>query len=118
MAQESPSNGSSGLVKLLNQLNTPALVIVMMMSGGNWFATKSGNDFNASEINRATREIHSLYDKLMEYERRQTVMMENQRGILESNSTQLHNQNQMLENQRLILGTMEKNQEKTLQKIQ
>ena len=94
---EQQSSGSNGLVKLLNQLNTPALIIVMMMSGGNFWATKSGNDFNAEEIARATKEIHQLYDKLMDYERRQTEMLENQRKLLEGNSRQLNNQSEMLQ---------------------
>ena len=67
-------NNSGGIAKLLNQLNLPALVLVLLLSGTNLLETKSGNDFNAHEIERATAEIHELYPKLNEAIRNQADM--------------------------------------------
>ena len=69
------------LAKLLNQLNLPALVLILVMQGGNLWETKIGNDFNAEEFVRATKEIHQLYEKLSDYEKRQTLMLEMLRNL-------------------------------------
>lgn len=70
------SNGTTGLAKLLNQLNLPTLVLILLMQGGNLWETKSGNQFNAAELERAIREVHDLYPKLEEAIRRQQRMQE------------------------------------------
>lgn len=57
-------------------INWATVVLVVVTGGGNWLQTKAGNDFNAQEIERATREIHDLYPKLQEAIDRQKRMQE------------------------------------------
>lgn len=80
MAQQAPENGgssgNSGMAKLLSQLNLPTLVAVLVMSGGNLWETRSGNDFNAKELERAIEEIHQLYPRLNEAIERQKRMQD------------------------------------------
>lgn len=96
-------NGSQGLAKLLNQLNLPTLALILLLQGSNLWETKSGNNFNAAEMDRAIREVHQLYEKLMDYEKRQTITME-------SNTQQLRNQGEMLDNQRKVLDILQTQQ--------
>lgn len=83
---EQHGNSTSALAKLLNQLNLPTIGMIVLMGGGNWLQTKAGADFNAQEIERATREIHDLYPRLQE-------AIERQKKIQET----LDNQGRMLE---------------------
>lgn len=71
--QNSKTNALAGL---LNKLDLPTIGMIVLMGGGNWLTTKAGNDFNAQEIERATREIHDLYPKLQEAIDRQKQMQE------------------------------------------
>lgn len=57
-------------------LNWATVVLVAITGGGNLWATKAGNDFNAQEIERATREIHDLYPRLTEAIDRQKRIQE------------------------------------------
>lgn len=59
-------NQTAGLAKLLNQLNLPTLMAILVATGGNWWETKVGNDLNVREIERAIEEVHQLYPKLNE----------------------------------------------------
>ena len=96
-----PPNGVSALLTTLasgdNFSKLIMMGLILISGGGNFWETRSGNQFNSQEIERATREIHQLYDKLMDYERRQTEMLENQRKLLESYSRQLNNQTEILQ---------------------
>lgn len=83
-------------------INWATVVLVVVTGGGNWLQTKTSNDFNAQEIQRATNEIHDLYPKLME-------ALRNQQTMLASDSKELQNQGLILENQRRILELLQKN---------
>ena len=62
---------TNGITKVLNQLNLPTLVLVLLLSGTNLLETKNSADFNAQEIARAVAEIHELYPRLNEAIRNQ-----------------------------------------------
>ena len=96
MEDPEQKNGSTALAKLLNQLNVPTLAAIMLMGGGNFFATKTTSDEQRADILKAVREIHELHDALDDFEKRQKTM-------LDGNANLLRNQNQMLENQTRIL---------------
>lgn len=70
------NNKTNALAGLLNKLDLPTLGLIVLMGGGNWLQTKAGNDFNAQEIERATREIHDLYPRLSEAIERQKKIQE------------------------------------------
>jgi hypothetical protein len=82
MANAQPTQGSNGgkLLALATGGDTwvklATLVLIAISGGGNFLATKSTADFNASEIERATREIHELYPKIEEALKRQQRMQE------------------------------------------
>ena len=116
---QGPSKPPNGISALLNTLasgdNFSKLImmgLIVLSGGANWLETQSGNQSNMQEIKRAITEVHELYYKLMDYERRQTVMMDNLRQILDGNSRQLSNQTDMLENQHLILQAVKTTQDK------
>ena len=96
MEDPEQKNGSTALAKLLNQLNVPTLAAIMLMGGGNFFATKTTSDEQRADTLKAVREIHELHDALDDFEKRQKTM-------LDGNANLLRNQNQMLENQTRIL---------------
>ena len=98
-SEQSAANGTSGagaLAKLLGQLNLPTLSLIVLMGGGNLWATKSVSEEQRLDIFRAVRQIHELHDALEQFEGRQ-------KQSLEGNAVLLRNQIQMLDNQTRML---------------
>lgn len=60
-----------GLGSTDNLVKLATIGLIAISGGGNWLATKEGNDFNATEIRRATQEIHELYGLLGQAAERQ-----------------------------------------------
>jgi ABC-type phosphate transport system auxiliary subunit len=82
--EDKNNNGSTVLAKLLNQLNLPTLAMILLMGGGNLFQGAQSSQENHREIDRAIQEVHQLYEKLDETERRQLKALANQQEILEA----------------------------------
>jgi ABC-type phosphate transport system auxiliary subunit len=85
MVNEEPKNagnGSKALAGLLNQLNVPTLIAVMLMGGGNLFQGIQSSATNHEELERAIREVHQLYEKLDDTDSRQLQALKNQEEIL------------------------------------
>jgi hypothetical protein len=80
---ENGSNATGALAKLLHQLNLPTLGMIMLMGGGNFFATKTTSDEQRGDILRAIREVHELHEALDDFEKRQKQALDNQNQILE-----------------------------------
>ena len=87
---QGPSKPPNGFSALLNTLasgdNFSKLImmgLIVISGGGNFWETSRGNQVNFQEIERATREMHQLYDQLQDYRKRQDQLMDNQRRILE-----------------------------------
>ena len=57
MAELLSSIGASGD----NWLKLITIVLIALTGGGNFLATKSASQFNASEIERATGEVHDIH---------------------------------------------------------
>lgn len=101
-ANENEKNNSSGvagnaLAKILNQLNAPTLITIMLMGGGNLFQGIQSSASNHDEIERAIKEVHQLYSKIDDTEQRQLKGMANQQILLESAHQSLQNQEKMLQ---------------------
>lgn len=82
---------------MLNQLNLPTLGLILLMGGGNWFATQKTGDESRSEILQAIRQVHDLHESLDDWEKRQ------KEGLVKMNAA-LDNQNQLLRNQGTLLA--------------
>lgn len=80
---EEKNNGSS-IAKLLNQINLPTLGLILAMGGGNLFQGITSSQANKHEIDRAIAEVHQLYEKLDDTDRRQLKALANQQEILEA----------------------------------
>ena len=83
LSKENGGNATGGLAKILNQLNLPTLGMIMLMGGGNFFATKTSSEESRSDTLRAVREIHDLHAALDDFEERQKQILNNQARMLE-----------------------------------
>jgi hypothetical protein len=89
MAEEGTnSGGGTVLAKLLNQLNLPTLATILLMGGGNLFQGVQSSHDNHQEIERAIREVHQLYEKIDDTERRQDKALELLEQIRKAQKTQ------------------------------
>lgn len=84
MADEptSPGNNTSALAKLLNQINLPTLAMILLMGGGNLFATKDDGRLTREEAQRVVSQVRDLHNALDEFEHRQKQMLDNQIDML------------------------------------
>lgn len=74
------------------------------------------SDEGKQNRDRAVKQISELYNRIDEFEKRQVLILSNQREITESNGQQIRNQTEMLENQEAVLKIMKENQLRVLQK--
>ena len=76
------SNGSSALAKLLNQINLPTLAMILLMGGGNLFATKDDGRLTREEAQRVVSQVRDLHNALDEFEQRQKQMLDKEDDAL------------------------------------
>jgi phage host-nuclease inhibitor protein Gam len=94
------------LAKILNRLNLPTLATILLMGGGNFFATKSSGDGQRQEIEKAIRQINDLHMALSEFETRQKEEIAKAQELINNQSQMLRNQTRMLDNQMNVLQQM------------
>lgn len=82
--QKNSGNGTTALAKLLNQLNVPTLLAVMLFGGGNFLATKEDGRLTRDEQVKVVGEVHDLHNALEQFEARQKQSLDNQAQILRS----------------------------------
>lgn len=105
--QNVPNDKTTALAKLLNKLDVTTLIAVLFMGGGNWFITKEDGRLTREEAERATRELHELYESLSASETRQKDIVEKVTRSLDIQSQQLANQAKLLEGQQRILNKLQ-----------
>jgi hypothetical protein len=76
------NNSSSALTKLLSQINLPTLAMIVLMGGGNLFATKDDGRLTREEGQRVIAQVNDLHNALDDFEKRQKQILENQADIL------------------------------------
>jgi hypothetical protein len=104
--------GSSDRVVQLGTLSMVALSGIASLFQGEKISQEG-----TRERNQAVQEIHQLYDRVDEFERRQKKSIENQNLLLESNIEQVRNQTEILENQQATLRLMRQNQQHVLNEL-
>lgn len=98
------TNDKTGaLAGLLNKLDLPTLLMVLLMGGGNFLATKEDGKLTREEALQVTREVHALHAALGDFEARQKDTTTRLTVILEGQNKQMDNQTRMLENQERVL---------------
>ena len=102
------------------QLGTLALVAISGLTS--FFQTSQVGEEGKRDRDKAIEEIHHLYARVDDFERRQKQNLEIQHQIMDSNSRQMQNQTQMLQNQNGMLNNQEnvlkimrENQQRALQ---
>jgi hypothetical protein len=105
---------NAALAKLLNQLNIPTLVLILLTGGGNFFQGVQLGQEGHEERDRALREIHQLYGRISDFEDRQQKSLDNQKEIIKSNTEQVKNQTELLKSQQELLQLMHKTQQRFL----
>jgi TolA-binding protein len=116
-------NGNGGKAKLLQTLASSSDRVVQLGTLGLVAVSGVTSLFQGEKISaeghrdrdRAVAEIHALYDRVDEFERRQKQAIENQNLLLQSNIEQVRNQTEMLENQQAMLKLVRQNQQRFLQ---
>lgn len=91
-----------------NQLVQLGTLVLVGISGlTSFFQTKEVSHEGRVDRDRAIKEIHQLYDKVDDFERRQRQSLEIQQQVMDSNNRQLQNQTTMLQNQNGMLSNQE-----------
>lgn len=111
---ESAKNGSTALAKLLNQINIPTLLVILLTGGGNLFQGAQISTAVHQERDRTFKEVHELHSKIDEFEQRQIKALENQEQLIKSNMEQIRNQTELLQTQHEMLDLMRKTQKQFL----
>lgn len=83
-------NSTSALAKLLNQINLPTLAMILLMGGGNIFATKDDGRLTREEAQRVVSQVRDMHNALDDFENRQKQMIEKEDDALRR-LTQLQN---------------------------
>jgi hypothetical protein len=86
---QTANNSTSAMAKLLNQLNLPTLGLILLMGGGNWFATEKNGVDRGAQLDQAVSQIRELHAALDDTEKRQRTALANQTQILEHDTVLL-----------------------------
>jgi hypothetical protein len=101
-----------------NQLVQLGTLVLVGISGlTSFFQTSQVGEQATREQSRAIHEIHQLYDKVDDFEKRQRQSLEIQQQIMDSNNRQLQNQTSMLQNQESLLHALRDNQQRYLRSL-
>lgn len=103
VAESDQPNSSTMLAKLLNQLNLPTLAMILLMGGGNWFATKEDGRLTREDAQRVVNQIRDLHNALDGFESRQKDALAKAGQSIEAQGQLLRNQTTMLDNQHRVL---------------
>ena len=94
------------------------LLLVVFSGIGNFVTTERVGELGHRERDRAIREIHNIYDRIDEFEKRWEQSLANQRAIIHSNAEELDSINKLLGNDREILRSIREAQIQFLQRQQ
>jgi hypothetical protein len=116
--KEDGGNGTAALARLLNSLNLPTLLTVLLVGGGNLFLTREDGRITREEgrltrgeAEQVARQVNTLYQSLHEFEVRQKDTVDKLTRTLENQSLQLKNQTEILHNQQAGLEELHRAQQ-------
>lgn len=101
---QGPKNGVAHVLGALagsgNQLVQLGTLLLVGISGlGNFIQGENLSRQSLEDRDRAVRQIHQLYDRIDEFERRQKISLDNQRQIIETLQLLRAKQQQLLDKQ-------------------